>query len=195
MKKKCLFKALISASVILTGLSANVIAADGTITFQGTVTSSACTTIIGATPAGGTASTTTIVNLPPVSADTLNATAGTYAGQTAFSIQLTGCKAAGSLSSVRATFTTARPAVGDNTVMSNTAPSGAGNVAVAILTPQSVPIHLNGGTLIDPGETLPDAGGAAGPVTLNYVAAYKSLSTSVSPGPVTGIADYVISYF
>ena len=193
MKRNTLYKALISAFVIVGGLSANANAADGTINFQGTVTSSACTTIVGAAPAGGTAGSTTTVNLPPVSADTLNALAGTYAGHTAFTIQLTGCQAAGSLNSVRATFSTASPAAGDNTVMGNTAPSGAADVAVAILTAQSAPVHLNGGTLLDPGAALPPA--AAGPVTLNYLAAYKSLSTAVTPGPVTGIADYVISYF
>lgn len=193
MKRNILYKALISAFVIVGGLSANANAADGTINFQGTVTSSACTTIVGAAPAGGTAGSTTTVNLPPVSADTLNALAGTYAGHTAFTIQLTGCQAAGSLNSVRATFSTASPAAGDNTVMGNTAPSGAADVAVAILTAQSAPVHLNGGTLLDPGAALPTA--AVGPVTLNYLAAYKSLSTAVTPGPVTGIADYVISYF
>ncbi len=58
-------------------------------------------------------------------------------------------------------------------------PSGAADVAVAILTAQSAPVHLNGGTLLDPGAALPTA--AAGPVTLNYLAAYKSLSTAVTP--------------
>ena len=195
MQKNTLYKAIISAFVIVGGLSANANAADGTINFNGTVTASACTTLVGAAPAGGTAGSTTTVNLPPVSADTLNAAAGTYAGHTAFTIQLTGCQAAGSLNSVRATFSTASPAAGDNTVMGNTAPSGAADVAVAILTAQSTPIHLNGGTLLDPGAALPAAAGAPGPITLNYLAAYKSLSTTVTPGPVTGVADYVISYF
>ncbi|MXF47862.1 hypothetical protein GR294_15175 [Raoultella sp. Lac2] len=195
MQKNTLYKAIISAFVIVGGLSANANAADGTINFNGTVTASACTTLVGAAPAGGSAGLTATVNLPPVSADTLNAAAGTYAGHTAFTIQLTGCQAAGSLNSVRATFSTASPAAGDNTVMGNTAPSGAADVAVAILTAQSTPIHLNGGTLLDPGAALPAAAGAPGPITLNYLAAYKSLSTAVTPGPVTGVADYVISYF
>lgn len=195
MQKNTLYKAIISAFVIVGGLSANANAADGTINFNGTVTASACTTLVGAAPAGGSAGLTATVNLPPVSADTLNAAAGTYAGHTAFTIQLTGCQAAGSLNSVRATFSTASPAAGDNTVMGNTAPSGAADVAVVILTAQSTPIHLNGGTLLDPGAALPAAAGAPGPITLNYLAAYKSLSTTVTPGPVTGVADYVISYF
>lgn len=195
MQKNTLYKAIISAFVIVGGLSANANAADGTINFNGTVTASACSTLVGAAPAGGSASTTATVNLPPVSADTLNVAAGTLAGHTAFTIQLTGCQAAGSLNSVRATFSTASPAAGDNTVMGNTAPSGAADVAVAILTAQSTPIHLNGGTLLDPGATLPAVAGAPGPITLNYLAAYKSLSTAVTPGPVTGVADYVISYF
>ena len=195
MQKNTLYKAIISAFVIVGGLSANANAADGTINFNGTVTASACTTLVGAAPAGGSAGLTATVNLPPVSADTLNVAAGTLAGHTAFTIQLTGCQAAGSLNSVRATFSTASPAAGDNTVMGNTAPSGADDVAVAILTAQSTPIHLNGGTLLDPGAALPAAAGAPGPITLNYLAAYKSLSTAVTPGPVTGVADYVISYF
>lgn len=195
MQKNTLYKAIISAFVIVGGLSANANAADGTINFNGTVTASACSALVGAAPAGGSASTTATVNLPPVSADTLNVAAGTLAGHTAFTIQLTGCQAAGSLNSVRATFSTASPAAGDNTVMGNTAPSGAADVAVAILTAQSTPIHLNGGTLLDPGATLPAVAGAPGPITLNYLAAYKSLSTAVTPGPVTGVADYVISYF
>lgn len=58
--------------------------------------------------------------------------------------------------------------------MGNTAPSGAADVAVAILTAQSTAIHLNGGTLLDPGAALPAAAGAPGPITLNYLAAYKS---------------------
>ncbi|HHG8774973.1 TPA: fimbrial protein [Raoultella planticola] len=193
MKKQTTRMAVISAALALAGISMNATAADGTITFQGTVTSSACTTIVGAAPAGGSPGSTTIVNLPPVSADTLNAVSGTYAGHTAFTIQLTGCQAAGTLNSVRATFATASPAAGDSTVMSNTASGGADDVAVAILTQQSAPIHLNGGTQLDPGAALPT--GSAGAVTLNYLAAYKSLSTAVTPGPVTGIADYVISYF
>lgn len=193
MKKQTTRMAVISAALALAGISMNATAADGSITFQGSVTSSACTTVVGAASAGGTAGTATIVNLPPVSADTLNAVSGTYAGHTAFTIQLTGCQAAGALNSVRATFSTASPAAGDNTVMSNTAAGGAADVAVAILTAQSAPIHLNGGTQLDPGAALPDA--AAGAVTLNYLAAYKSLSTAVTTGPVTGIADYVISYF
>ncbi|MFK3705522.1 fimbrial protein [Klebsiella sp. NPDC088457] len=193
MKKQTTRMAIISAAVALAGISMNASAVDGTITFQGTVTSSACTTHVGVAPAGGTPGHTTIVNLPPVSADTLNNASGTYAGHTAFTIQLTGCQAAGGLNSIRATFTTGSPAVGDSTVMRNTTSGGAADVAVAILTSQSAPIHLNGGTQIDPGVALPT--GSAGAVTLNYLAAYKSLSTAVTSGPVTGVADYVISYF
>jgi major type 1 subunit fimbrin (pilin) len=78
--------------------------------------------------------------------------------------------------------------------MGNTAPSGAADVAVAILTAQSTPIHLNGGTLLDPGAALPAAAGARGRSRL-IIWRHTNPQHSGHPGPVTGIADYVISYF
>lgn len=182
------------ATLILGSSMAN--AADGTITFNGLVTASACTAITGVSANGAAPSTNATVTLPNVTASTLNSAAlGSYAGQTAFNIQLTGCQAAGTLNSVRAGFSTANTPAGDNYVMGNTAPSGSADVAVAILTPGGVQIDLNGGTKLDPGAALPLSGGAAGPVVMNYMAAYKVLSNTITAGPVTGVADYVISYY
>lgn len=182
--------------------SAGVQAADGTITFNGLVTAAACSSIASVT-ADSTVNGPTPINatltLPNVSNTTLNAAAGTYAGQTPFSIQLTGCEATTALNNVRAVFTSAASPVGDAYVMANTAAATpAADVAVAILQSNgTTQIDLNGGPARDPGELLPAlvVPSAPGPVTLNYKAAYKSLSTSVTPGNVTGVADFVISYF
>jgi P pilus assembly protein, pilin FimA len=195
------FKKYTLASFVAVALGSTAVnAADGTITFNGTVTDSACTAIASVT--ADTVETGTPVSatlaLPPVTTTTLNASAGTYVGQTPFSIQLTGCETTASLDNVRALFTTSSTPSEDPHVMANTAAAGdspATNVAVAIMQENgTTQIDLNGGTLADPGARLPDAGAEA-PVTLKYKAAYKSLSTGVTAGKVTGVADFVISYF
>lgn len=195
-----LTKYLLASAITAAQGSTAVQAADGTITFNGTVTNSACTAIasvtadatVNGTPGSPINATLT---LPPVTTDTLNAAAGTYAGQTPFSIQLTGCAAITGLNNVRTLFTTASSPASDAHVMANTAvATPATNVAVAIMQQNGVTqIDLNGGTNPDPGLALPV--GTPGPLTLNYKAAYKSLSTGVTAGNVTGVADFVISYF
>ena len=175
---------LASVTVASTLLSAGAMAADGTITFNGTVTASACTALTGVSVGGGAPAVNQTINLPAVPAPALNVAAGTYLGQTAFKISLTGCASVGALSNVRAIF--------DTPFAGNTAPSGAADVAVAILTPAGAQIDMNGGTAVAPGYTLPSTAGA---IDMDFVAAYKSLSTSVTAGPVTGTANYTISYF
>ena len=185
-------KTLLTTAIFTALLSANASAADGTINFTGNVTASACTTIVGAGPSGGSMGNPATVALPNVTTTTLNAAVGTYAGHTPFSISLTGCESTAALQNVRAIFTTASPASGDNYVMGNTAAGGAQNVAVAILSTGGTPVDLNSGPSTDAGLPLP---ATSGPVTLNYQAAYKSLTTGVTAGAVAGTADYIISYF
>lgn len=191
-------KYLLATAITVALGSTAVQAADGTITFNGTVISSACSTNLSVTAdstvtgtIGGTPLAATLT-LPAVTADTLNAAAGTYAGHKAFSIQLTGCAAVSGLNNVRTLFTTASTPPGQPHVMANTATTTpAADVAVAILQ-SGTQIDLNGGPAADAGVPLPVT---AGPLTLNYQAAYKSLSTGVTAGNVTGVADFVISYF
>lgn len=194
------FSKYLLASAIIASLGSTAVnAADGTITFNGLVTASACTAIANVTTLDGTfqgpAPITATLTLPPVAASSLNLLAGTYAGQVPFSITLDGCLQATGLNNVRVLFTTASSPTGDPNVMANTAAiTPAADVAVAILQSNgNTQIDLNGGSALDPGATLPT--GTAAPLTLNYMAAYKSLSTSVTPGNVTGKADFVISYF
>ncbi|EMN3921753.1 type 1 fimbrial protein [Citrobacter farmeri] len=185
-------KKLLTAAIFATLLSANASAADGTINFVGKVTASACATLVGAGPTGGSMELPATVTLPNVTSSTLNEAVGTYAGHTRFSIYLEDCEATAGLDNVRAIFTTATPAAGDSHVMGNTAPGGAQDVAIAILKTDGTEIDLNSGPDTDDGEPLPVV---SGPVTLNYQAAYRSLTTTVTAGDVTGTANYIISYF
>lgn len=188
-------KYLLVTAVAATLGSTAVQAADGTLVFNGQVTNSACTAIASVTGDSVLAGPPiqSQMMLPPVTADTLNMGVGTYAGHRAFSIQLTGCAAVAGLNNVRTLFTTASSPAGHPHVMANTAvTSPATNVAVAILNAGGTQIDLNGGAATDPGATLP---ATAGPLTLNYQVAYKSLSTGVTAGNVHGVADFVISYF
>lgn len=194
------FNKYILASAIVAALSSTAVnAADGTITFNGTVTVSACTAIASVTAdsvVNGPVPNATLT-LSPVTTTTLNAVAGTYAGHKPFSIKLTGCEVAANLNNVKALFTTTNTPVGDAHVMGNVAATTpADGVAVAILQQNgTTQVDLNGGPNTDPGMALP-VSGTPGPVTLNYIAAYKSLSIGgVTAGNVTGVADFVISYF
>lgn len=188
----------------LGGTSIHTQAADGTINFNGLVVAGACTTvntvnvngtILGAVGAKPIATLT----LPTVNVNALNTGVGVYAGQTPFSIELSNCQQAIGLNNVRAEFTSASTPPGDNHVMANTASgsgsgaSAAGDVAVAIMQRNgTTQIDLHNGPAKDVGATLP---ATAANLVLEYKAAYKSLSTAVTPGNVSASADFVISYF
>lgn len=190
MKMNRLLMATLVSSALL---STNTLAADGTITFNGLVTASACTTVAGAASIGGTASTNATIAMPNVTASALNSAAGTIAGHTPFTIELSGCQSTAALNNVRALFSTTSAPASDSNIMANVAGAGAaGDVGIAILTPGGTQVDLNGGPSVSPGVALPATPGA---ITLSYVAAYKSLSTSVTTGPVQGVTDYVLSYY
>ncbi|MBA2076735.1 MAG: fimbrial protein [Shewanella sp.] len=178
------------------GTSAHAQAADGTINITGLVVAGACTAVANVN-ANGTVvagpNPTTTLTLPTVNVNALNVAAGTYAGQTPFSIELSNCQKATGLNNVRAEFTSAKTPAGDNHVMANTDTSGAGDVAVAIMQRNgTTQIDLHNGPAKDAGLELP---ATAANLTLEYKAAYKSLSTAVTPGKVAASTDFVISYF
>ena len=189
MKKNRLLLSVLASAFIAAGAHA----ADGTITFTGHVTAPVCTTVVGAGPTGGSMSPSPTITLPTVATSAFSATAITTTGHTPFSISLTGCEKAGSLGNVRAVFSTTAAAAGaDGNLVANT--GGAANVGIAIMTPGHVSIGLNGNAAVDPGAALPE--GTAGPITMNYVAAYKSVTAAaVGDGSVEGTLEYTISYF
>lgn len=192
----------LKTSVLAAGIAVSLAAplaqaADGTITFNGTLTASACTTVVGVVGlnTGSTSGKNATIKLPELPTSAL-ATPGMYAGQTGFDISLQGCQATTELNNVRTLFTAASTPSDDNYVMANTAATGAENVGVAILTTSGTQIDLNGGANQDPGAPLPPLTGTASDVTLHYQAAYKALTGgTVTAGPVTGVADYTISYY
>lgn len=190
-------KSLLAVAMVMGFGSASVQAADGTIYFNGLVVAGACTAVANVNVNGTVVAgpNRAILALPTVNANSLNVAAGTYVGQTPFSIELSNCQEATGLNNVRAEFTSASTPAGDNYVMANTmiGATAAGNVAVAIMQQNgTTQIDLHNGPAKDVGLALP---ATAANLTLNYKAAYKSLNTSVTPGSVTAAADFVISYF
>lgn len=191
-------KSLLAVAMVMGFGSASVQAADGTINFSGLVVAGACTAVANLNANGTVVAGPTPVArlvLPTVNANALNVAAGTYVGQTPFSIELSNCQQATGLNNVRAEFTSASTPAGDNSVMANTITGAiaADNVAVAIMQQNgTTQIDLHNGPAKDVGLALP---ATAASLTLNYKAAYKSLTTSVTPGGVAAAADFVISYF
>ncbi|HCD7254843.1 TPA: fimbrial protein [Citrobacter farmeri] len=194
--------ALLPATVAALLFSANALASTGVINFTGNVIASPCDVDITlTTPTQSYTSTagflTAQITLPAVTPASFP-TSGSYAGRTPFSIALTNCLAgAVSPTTVYTRFTSGLTATGDPAVLRNTSPSGATGVGIALL-------QSNGTTQIDinsdhqssgahdPGQPLPS--GTAGDVTLNYVAAYKSLAAAVGTGVVASQTSFEIAY-
>jgi len=189
MKLQPLFAPLTVVSALL---SAGVMAADGSISFTGEVTASACR-VLGAGQVGSLISTSTNISLPGVSLEALNAV-GEYAGHTSFKILLAGCQTQAGLSNVYTTFTTTSPAEMDGNVMANTeTTSPATGIGLAILDATFSQIDLNGGARRDIDHPLP-ATDSSIVMELNYAVAYKVLALPVTAGGVRGQVNYTISY-
>ncbi|WP_159878848.1 fimbrial protein [Aquitalea denitrificans] len=171
-----------SAALLLAGIAAQAQAADGTITFNGNVTASACTPFV----AGGTADAT--VKMPMVSAKSL-ATAGATAGATQFTIALTGCS--GAATQAAAWFesgTNVDPATGR---LINT--GTATNVDVALYNiGNNTPIAVGqgNGTIGSSGSAVNIANNAA---TLNFNARYYAKGAATA-GSVVATVNYTIQY-
>lgn len=155
-------------------------AADGTITFNGAVSSLTC--VIN----GGVPSFT--VTLPTVSSSAFT-TGSPIAGRTSFPINLTDCPVGGN---VRAFFERGANDIGDGTSLKNN--GTATNVGVQLTSYNGNPA---GTTVImgtsDQGGFVPVSGGAA---TLQYDAHYLALggSGSVTSGSVTTSVTYTLEF-
>ncbi|MCR9027924.1 type 1 fimbrial protein [Citrobacter amalonaticus] len=122
---------LLSALVSSALMSAGAMAADGTINFSGSITASACETIVGAVQDGNsTPSLTATVNLLSATSDAFSAV-GDIVNKTPFSIQLSGCAASTGAENVRALFSGTAPVAGEPNLLANT--GGATNVGIVIL--------------------------------------------------------------
>jgi major type 1 subunit fimbrin (pilin) len=167
-------------------LSAQAWAADGTITFEGSIDASSCT--IEAT--GGGASFT--VQLPQVGAQALSAAAQT-AGDTPFSIRLSGCSdVAGIVWTNFEAGTAVDTATGR---LNNTATiAGADNVQIQLLNASDgSPIVVGAPPTSQNSHGIalvPDADVATeGVATLNYFARYYATGVATA-GSVSSIVTY-----
>lgn len=155
-------------------------AAMPTITFNGEVTAQTCQVKVNEEVDG-------VVFLPTVSTKELSA-AGATAGQTPFTISVSGCKA------TQADVAIALKLLGRNVTangnLGNTATANAaGNVAVTLGAADGTRIALQGLTNV-PGLILPaNQTSASMQLTAQYTAEGK-----VTPGVVTAVAEYTVSY-
>lgn len=184
---------LIAGTTALMLASPLVQAADGTITFNGTITASTCV-VAGAAQTGQTHSTAATINLPTLPTSAFDS--GTsIAGTTNFEILLTGCLATTNLQNVRALFTTA-DTVSNGVIVAgaNGNSAAAGNIGVILQTETGAAIDVNGGTNLDPGAALPTT---SGDVTMKYQASYSVVNSgaAVTAGAVYNTINYEISYF
>ena len=154
--------------------------ADNTIKFQGEVADQTCDISIN-----GNASTPLIL-LPTVSTASL-AVSGDTAGQTPFTIGLTGCTASASATAIKTVF------VGNNLTadgrMGNT--GTAGNVALQLIDPASpaTPLDLTGQTGAAGLSLAANATSAAYDFAVEYYA-----EGAATPGSVLGSVQYSVSY-
>lgn len=170
---------LLSAFVLagLAMVTQQAFAADGQITFNGTIASSTCAIN------GGTGANLT-VTLPTVSTSTLNA-AGAAAGRTAFQISLTGCAAttpvhayfeqgpnAGTAGRLKTTLANLdiRLVNGDGTTNIDTSAADGAQSSASVTT---------------------DGTGAA---TLKYFAEYYANAAGIAAGSVTSSVLYTVKY-
>lgn len=110
-------------ALVMLALAGTAHASDGTITFSGAVTGSTCTVQLN----GGSASGT--VTLPTVSTSALTS-AGSTAGSTPFTLDVSNCTFSGGLTAVTAYFEAGANVDGTTGRLTNT--GGAGNVQLQL---------------------------------------------------------------
>jgi major type 1 subunit fimbrin (pilin) len=185
---RSVFKCALGAALIV--LSAQASAADGTITFEGSIDASSCT--INAT---GTRASFT-VQLPKVGVNALAAAAQT-AGDTPFSIRLSGCSdIAGNVSTNFEAGTAVDTATGR---LNNTATiGGAKNVQLQLLNASdgsAIVIGAPTASQNSHGVALaPEAAeSSVGVATLNYFARYYATGAATA-GSVSSLVTYSLIF-
>lgn len=178
IKKTTVFGALIMAAGAAL-VATNASAADGLINFEGEITGQTCTIN------GGTGQNFT-VTLPKVSGNSL-ATAGSWAGRTAFNIRLSDCDpAVGPVAVYFEPGAETDAATGRLNV--DRGPGLATNVQVALLNSDATDIRVGSAQHNSKSSNL-----VAGAATLNYYAQYYSLG-SATAGNVRTRVNYTIVY-
>lgn len=178
MKTKLLLTSAIACAAMASSFAH---AADGTITFNGSITAQTCT-ING----NGTGAKDFTVTLPKVSASTL-AGAGKTAGRTAFSIALSGCTPnSGNVHVYFEPGATTDGATG-NLILNS---GGASNVQIGLLNADFSPIKAG---FADASQNSKNVAIASGTATLPYYAEYVATGTATA-GAANSSVMYTLSY-
>jgi len=162
-------------------------AADGTITFNGNITGQTCD-ING----NGTGSTDFTVTLPTVSKSTL-ASAGSWAGRTPFSIQLSNCTpATGNVATYFEPGASVDLSTGQLIVDSGS--NAATNVELALLNGDTSQIQVGATTNGADSSGSQSVALSSGAATLDYYVQYVAYNGAATPGSVTSRVNYTIVY-
>ncbi len=164
-------------------LSAPAFAAN-TITFSGEVTDQTCSAVVN----GGT---DPVVVLDSVPLADLDGAVGKSAGESAFTLTLTGCAAPATAAEHFTTlFQATNATAGGN--MTNTAAAGASGVALQLLDGVGgARVRLGGGP-VSAGDIVLATGQTS--ASHDYAVQYISEAATVTPGPVLGSVTYTIRY-
>lgn len=174
----------LAASGLLLGSSAAMAAGPNTITFMGEVTSQTCEVEINGNAANP------VVLLPTATIAEL-ATAGATAKETIFTLGITGCTADTVALNTKTVFV--GNVVDANGNLTNTAASGATNVALQLLdAPSGAAIDLNTSASNPVAGVVLAAGETEG--TVDYAVQYVSVAGGATAGPVMGSVQYAVSY-
>lgn len=197
--KKTLISTAMAAVLGFAALAPMVASAsDGTITFNGQVTDTTCI-VTGGGMATGTGNIT--VTLPTVSASALPSD-GITAGDTPFSLVLSGANCTDGKTVALWVETTATPALDATTdALRNQASGGAGNVEVRLTNPannQKIRLGVNdyvvSGQSVIAANNQPAAKIQGNTATLNYIAQYLAVGAAATPGAVTTYLTYSMQY-
>jgi major type 1 subunit fimbrin (pilin) len=178
MNKTLLSAALIAGFGIAALAPQAARATDGTITFAGKIVANTCT--IASTSVGGSGTASFTVTLPTVAAGALGTTAGTVAGTTPFSINLSACTSTGTVKTYFEPGATIK-ANGHLT-------AGLANLDLQLLNAGQAPIDLS----TQAGTTTATI--ATGAATLNYFAQYYNTGGTVATGNVASSVNYTVVY-
>lgn len=179
MKTSHIFIGAILAVTALASQLASATPTTGTITFNGALVADTCLISSGSNDFS--------VTLPSTQTSVLTA-AGQTAGDTPFSIVLTGCSPS---VPVRAFFSSASSGI-DGTTGRLINTGLATNVQVQLLNSASTPLALNGASAATQGDTLKTTN-ATGAATLNYTARYYA-SGATGAGSVISSVMYEVVY-
>jgi major type 1 subunit fimbrin (pilin) len=196
MKKTLLAAALIAGfgiAAVAPQVANAAGASGGTITFSGSIVSSTCAVTVGGSNTSPSGNASATVTLPSVVAvDTTLTTAGSSAGWTAFTLNLTGCPSSlTGYSKVYPYFTGSGIDTGTG-YLTNTGTANSG-VEVALSTSSTGASYL----------TLGSASGSQGAGTVaisstassfTYYAGYVATAVPVVAGAVTATVQYNLNY-